>query len=315
MYADAHIHLDGIRYTALNETGKCTSKISHYAKGVPAPSLDKLVEHIKKNSLDEVSLIYESLPEPVSSVYSTLKEGLKEVRALYFYWVRDPYLVRNSDELILPYDITLPTILDTTATALSCLGYLDGLKVHPQLDQFSLDSSCIVPAIRVARKYNIPITFHCDDRVDYMENTSPKRIINVASKFPDIKWIIGHGGAYASTRCYGQYPCHQPYWDKKRKPYTIEYLLKSSLEIATEYKNVYYDCTTVLNRIKAKIVAKYINKHPEIAPKVFLGSDFPLRGSIIKQIAVLKAAGLKEELLNTIVENRMYNLINQKKEE
>ena len=64
------------------------------------------------------------------------------------------------------------------------------------------------------------------------------------------------------------------------------------------------------NKVKALLVARFVNDNPEVAGKLFLGTDYPIRqSSIISQIKALHLAGMREDLLTRIVENRFIDML------
>ena len=64
-----------------------------------------------------------------------------------------------------------------------------GLKLHPSGQKFEVDSEDFFWIYEICEKRKLPILIHCAEAVDYAH---PKRIINLALKFPDLNIIMAH---------------------------------------------------------------------------------------------------------------------------
>lgn len=73
---------------------------------------------------------------------------------------------------------------------------LHGIKLHPDFQKFNIDDPDVMPMYRIIEQAGLPILFHTGDkRVDY---SAPRRLHNVAAKFPDLICIAAHFGGYNS---------------------------------------------------------------------------------------------------------------------
>jgi predicted TIM-barrel fold metal-dependent hydrolase len=80
-----------------------------------------------------------------------------------------------------------------------------------------------------------------------------------------------------------------------------------ALALTRDQKNVYYDLSIATNAHKAKIIADFVNQHPETASRILIGTDFPVGGKGApvphNQVNALLSAGLRPELANVVVRN------------
>lgn len=128
-----------------------------------------------------------------------------------------------------------------------------GLKLHPRLHGYNIDSYECLSLLSVAAGLNMPVMADCfpDGRNIYLGNT-PAAFARLAEKLPDLKIAIGHAGGHK---------------------------VLDALMVAKYYKNVhldlsytllYYRNSSVLNDITYAI--KSIR-----AERIFWGSDYPDR--------------------------------------
>ena len=119
-----------------------------------------------------------------------------------------------------------------------------GIKLHPDFQKFYIDEEKAEKIYRVASK-RLPILLHVgDDRYEY---SKPKRLANVAKKFPDVNFIAAHFGGY---RC----------WEE--------------IDVYQGLDNIYFDTSSSLDFITGEKARDIIDKFG--AEKFFFGTDFPM---------------------------------------
>lgn len=117
-----------------------------------------------------------------------------------------------------------------------------GIKVHPFHSDIEFDSPRVEPYIELARKYNLPVAVHT---ADYYK-ASPRRVYNMALKYPDVNFIMVHMGLSTDN--------------------------KEAIELLGMLPNLYGDTTWVPLESTVEIVKRYGSK------KLFFGSDSPIDG-------------------------------------
>ncbi len=277
---DCHVHLDEI---AIHD-----SKIAEFfGKEVgdvrwPQVSLERHLRHIVDDNIDTEYVIYEN-PESLALL---LRVADCDVRGMYF--VRD---IRNPN-------------LALISELYSC-GMIRALKVHPVVDHFELTTGNLQKVLGIARNFDLPILYHSDDRKDFMELTSPELQKALIDENPDLTFIIGHGGAYGNSRLVGSKQALS-YWYGLNAPYSRSELVLSALTLSLAHDNVFYDLSIATNRIKAKIIADFVNAHPKAAEKILVGTDFPIHfASAQSQLHSLAVAGMKEKFIMRVAANRL----------
>lgn len=71
---------------------------------------------------------------------------------------------------------------------------LKGIKLHPDFQEFTIDDEKMLPFYRAAHRRKLPILFHMGDyRTDF---SSPRRLMNLLEKLPDLTCIAAHLGGY-----------------------------------------------------------------------------------------------------------------------
>ncbi len=121
---------------------------------------------------------------------------------------------------------------------------LKGIKLHPDFQEFDIDDQSMMPIYK-ALEGKLPILMHMGD--ENRNSSSPERLSNVISLFPDLTVIAAHFGGYMA-------------WDDSSK-----FLVG---------KNVYFDTSSALFELSKEDAAGIIRKHgPE---KILFGSDYPM---------------------------------------
>lgn len=290
---DVHMHIDNMD-----------------GKNWRVPENDKIVQYISDRNIVEAGVIFEN-----ESSVKDLVNGLddKEIGCslVPFYFIHNPH------------DIDRKKFND-----LYQKGLIKGIKLHPVYDKYHLSYQNLKDVISLSKEYgSLPLLIHFDDRAESMHLTSPEKtdglIGEMLEKDSVVPIIIGHSGAYAHPRIvsYGDGKNIQAdsYWEKfgrNSAEYSRQYLIKHSLQLALIYPFVYLDSSTCVNKNKARIMSSAVNRYPELAKKILLGTDFPIRsqyknnsflvGSTIQsQLRALWNQGLEKDLLIQIALNRI----------
>lgn len=121
---------------------------------------------------------------------------------------------------------------------------LRGVKLHPDFQEFYADSPAMDPVYGRLEGV-MPVLFHAgDENNDY---SSPRRIANVAERFPGLTVIAAHLGGYSQ-------------WEESEK-----YIIG---------KNIYIDTSSSLFKLPPERAVEIIRKHG--AERVLFGTDYPL---------------------------------------
>ncbi len=246
------------------------------------PPAQKYVEHVVRNNLDTIWLIYEDT-ERFTDIRNAILHRSPHCKVRGYYFVRDP-LRPNANKI----------------HSLFKRGLLHGIKLHPVNDNYELVPKNVDPTILIAQQFGVPVLYHADDRTSTMYLTSPQNQRELVSTYPNVRFVIGHGGAYANPRLVGNNAQTRAYWET-RGP-----LIEAALSLAFTRRNVLYETSVTTNRTKANIIAEFIRAHPQIASSILIGTDFPIKSSqTTSQVEALKNAGLSNPFLSTIVRNRL----------
>lgn len=116
-----------------------------------------------------------------------------------------------------------------------------GIKLHPEIDHFSLEERLLAPIFDKARDYGVPIIFHSGNT----QNTDPLAIGDLASQYPKVPVILGHMGCTTATR--------------------------QAATAAARWPNVFLE-TSAVSRMSHPFAPAVLKVGPE---KVLYGSDHP----------------------------------------
>lgn len=121
---------------------------------------------------------------------------------------------------------------------------MHGIKLHPDFQKFYIDDADVEKFYRAADG-KLPILFHVgDDRFEY---SKPRRLVNMAKKYPGVNFIAAH---------FGGYQC----WD--------------DAHLYCGLNNVYFDTCSSLPFIDTKTARKLIDLLG--ADRFLFGTDFPM---------------------------------------
>lgn len=95
--------------------------------------------------------------------------------------------------------------VDAIIRAIDSYG-LDGIKIHPNNTGIALDDEYNNPIFALAQQQNIPIATHSYPNKEN-DVSATERIVKVVERYPDLKLIVSHMGAFQwerllAVRCY-----------------------------------------------------------------------------------------------------------------
>jgi predicted TIM-barrel fold metal-dependent hydrolase len=143
-----------------------------------------------------------------------------------------------------------------------------GIKMHPLLDAYLPDQEIVRPIMDQARKYQIPVLFHCG----HPPWSLPWHFGNLADTYPDVTIILGHMG-------HGH----------------IVYI-NAAIEIAEKHENILLETSAMPMQSKIKEAVAKVGDD-----KVMYGSDMPF-GHPAFEIKKVEVAGLTKKQLNLVLE-------------
>lgn len=126
-----------------------------------------------------------------------------------------------------------------------------GIKLHPYYQNFIINEERIFPVYEELEKYGLLLVSHTGFDIAFPKNriADPEKIISVINKFPGLKFIATHFGAWKD-------------WDETEK-----YLIG---------KNIYLEISFSLELIDKDKAKKMILKHP--SDYILFGTDSPWTG-------------------------------------
>lgn len=143
-----------------------------------------------------------------------------------------------------------------------------GIKMHPLLDAYLPDQEIVRPIMDQARKYQIPVLFHCG----HPPWSLPWHFGNLADTYPDVTIILGHMG-------HGH----------------IVYI-NAAIEVAEKHENILLETSAMPMQSKIKEAVAKVGDD-----KVMYGSDMPF-GHPAFEIKKVEVAGLTKKQLNLVLE-------------
>lgn len=150
---------------------------------------------------------------------------------------------------------------DVFETAVKHYGF-KGLKLYPPCG-FELDDPRLYPLYELCSHYKIPVLSHTGPSFSSLrtERQYPDTALKVSSEFPDVDFILGHGGAVA--------------W-------------RSNISVARQRKNVYLEISTFQNTVRTpeELEERFRLFFEYIPEQILFGSDWPMfmMGSSLKSI-------------------------------
>lgn len=165
------------------------------------------------------------------------------------------------------------------------LGFI-GLKLHPRLQEFSIDHKKTLELVRFAGELNIPVLFDAfPDGTHIMQGFSAVKYAELAKLCPDTRIIWAHMGGH----------------------YVLDFMM-----LAKRLPNVYMDCSySFLYYRNSSIVKDIVYSMKSMKfDRIFYGSDYPDRSiseSVIESIKIFKEFGLNEDELTKVMYTNAVN--------
>jgi len=169
--------------------------------------------------------------------------------------------------------------------AIENLGFI-GLKLHPRLQEFAVDSAQTVRLVRIAGEMGIPVLFDAfPDGTHLMQGFSPMRYADLAQKCSQTKIIWAHMGGH----------------------HVIDFMM-----LAKRLPNVYMDMSYSLLYYRGSSVPMnmvYAMRSMRFE-RVFYGSDYPdrpLAQSLKSSLEVLRKYGVADAELQMLMYSNVAN--------
>lgn len=147
-----------------------------------------------------------------------------------------------------------------------------GIKMHPYYQQFFLDDEKLYPAYEKISKLGLILVMHTGFDIAFprIRRCDPRQILNVMTRFPELKMVTTHLGAWQQ-------------WDE------VEDLLAG--------RKIYMDISYTLGQIDNQTARRIILKHPR--EYLLFGTDSPWSGpqKTYKQLQALELGDEREELI------------------
>jgi len=150
-----------------------------------------------------------------------------------------------------------------------------GIKMHPLLDSYLPDQDVVHPVMERARKYRIPVLFHCG----HPPWSLPWHFSSLADRFPDVTVILGHMG-------HGH----------------IVYI-NGAIDVAKKHDNIYLETSGMPMHSKIKEAVKVLG-----ADRVLYGSDMPF-GHPAYEILKVRVSGISEEDLRLVLRENILRML------
>ena len=147
-----------------------------------------------------------------------------------------------------------------------------GIKMHPYYQNFFLDDKKLFPAYEKISELGLILVMHTGFDIAFprIRRCDPKQILNVLTKFPDLKMVTTHLGAWQQ-------------WSE------VEEMLAG--------KKIYMDISYTLDQIDPQTARRIILKHPK--EYILFGTDSPWSGAqeTYKHLQALDLGDEREELI------------------
>ena len=147
-----------------------------------------------------------------------------------------------------------------------------GIKMHPYYQHFFLDDVKLYPAYEKISELGLILVMHTGFDIAFprIRKCDPRQILNIMTRFPDLKMVTTHLGAWE------QWP-------------EVEALLAG--------EKIYMDISYTLDQIDPLIARRIILKHPK--EYVLFGTDSPWSGphETFKNLQALKLGDEREKLI------------------
>lgn len=149
---------------------------------------------------------------------------------------------------------------------------IQGLKIHPDFQGFSMDDSRFIKLLEMANNRFI-VMFHIGSPQPMQKSPScPKKLAQLQKIFPETPMIAAHLGGLR-------------YWD-------------AAIE-AIAGTNVYVDTSSTLLHTRAELFCKFINKHGK--ERTLFGSDYPICSPAEELQLLEQKAGLSTKDIESLL--------------
>jgi predicted TIM-barrel fold metal-dependent hydrolase len=172
-----------------------------------------------------------------------------------------------------------PDVLYQLRYAIEKLGYI-GLKLHPRLQEFDVDSASTVRLVQEAGEMGVPVLIDAfPDGIHLMQGFHPMRYAMLAKQCPQARIIWAHMGGH----------------------YVLDFMM-----LAKRLPNVFFDISySLLYYQKSSIPVDMVYAmHSMRFDRIFYGSDYPDRpisASLKQSLDFLVAKGLSDDQLAKIM--------------
>ncbi len=159
-------------------------------------------------------------------------------------------------------------------------GFL-GIKMHPFYQDFAIDDEKVFGIYEALAQEDLFIVMHCGYDISFpsLDIASPRRIINVINKFPELKFITTHLGAWKQ-------------WDE------VEKMIIG--------KEIYIEISFSFGWLSNEKIKDFLLKHPE--DFILFGTDSPWADQC-KEIENLKNLALSQDLMDKILHSNAEKLL------
>ncbi|OQA00573.1 MAG: Amidohydrolase [Planctomycetes bacterium ADurb.Bin401] len=158
---------------------------------------------------------------------------------------------------------------------------IKGIKMHPYYQDFYLDEDSMMNLYEQLCKNDLLIVMHTgyDIAFEHVRRADPSRIIKVTKKFPELKFVSTHFGAWQQ-------------WQ----------------EVESEMigKNIYMEISFALEYLDSKTAKQLLEKHP--SDYILFGTDSPWTDQK-KTLEMLKKLNLTPELMQKILCTNAHRLL------
>ena len=147
-----------------------------------------------------------------------------------------------------------------------------GIKMHPYYQQFFLDDAGLYPAYELISKLGLILVMHTGFDIAFprIRRCDPLQILNVLTRFPELKMVTTHLGAWQQ-------------WGE------VEALLAG--------RKIYMDISYTLDQIDLQSARRILLMHPR--EYILFGTDSPWSGpqDTYKRLQALRLGAEREELI------------------
>jgi hypothetical protein len=150
---------------------------------------------------------------------------------------------------------------------------LKGLKMHPYYQDFFLDDDSMSRFYELVCENDLPLVMHTgyDIAFEHIDRAGPERIVNVMKKFPQLKLVTTHFGAWQD-------------WDK--------------VESKIIGKKIYMEISFALDYLEPARAKRMLESHP--ADYILFGTDSPWTDQR-KTLDLLRGLELDSQRLDKIL--------------